>query len=68
MGARERVIMIDVDGVSVPTPRKKTRSTRNGGVKPEIKEKFIDERNNPPPVVAKTAKQREYFKLLNDFF
>ena len=41
MGARERVIMIDVDGVSVPTPRKKTRSTRNGGVKPEIKEKFL---------------------------
>ena len=28
MGARERVIMIDVDGVSVPTPRKKTRSDK----------------------------------------
>ena len=31
-----------------------------------IKEKFTEERNNPPPVVAKTTKQKEYFKLLND--
>lgn len=66
MGARERMIMMEVDGVEVATPRKKTRSTRNGGVKPEVKEKFVDERNNPPPVVAKTAKQKEYFRLLND--
>jgi len=40
MGSRERMIMVAVDGVDVPTPRKKTRSTRNGGVKPEVKEKF----------------------------
>ena len=31
-----------------------------------IKEKFTEERNSPPPVVAKTIKQKEYFKLLND--
>lgn len=31
-----------------------------------IKDKFTEERNNPPPVVAKTIKQKEYFKLLND--
>ena len=31
-----------------------------------VKEKFVEGRNNPPPVVAKTSKQREYFKMLND--
>lgn len=31
-----------------------------------VKGKFEDERNNPPPVVAKTTKQKEYFRLLND--
>jgi phosphate starvation-inducible PhoH-like protein len=64
MGAR--TVDIDVDGTTVAVPRKRVRKTRNGGVKPEIKEKFVDSRNNPPPVVAKTAKQKEYFRLLND--
>jgi len=31
-----------------------------------IKGKFIVERNDPPVIVAKTEKQREYFKALND--
>lgn len=31
-----------------------------------IKEKFLDERNSPPPLLAKTEKQKEYLKLLND--
>lgn len=66
MGSRERSIMVEVDGLEVAVPRKKTRRTRNGGVKPETKEKFLDERNNPPAVEAKTQKQKEYFKLLND--
>ena len=66
MGAKEREFVVDVDGQEVHVPRKRTRKTRNGGVKPEVKEKFVDERNNPPPIVAKTAKQKEYFKLLND--
>jgi len=66
MGGKSRAFLTVVDGVEVPVPRKKTRSTRNGGVKPEIKEKFLEERNNPPPVVAKTSKQKEYFRLLED--
>lgn len=66
MGSRERMIMMEVDGVEVELPRKRTKKTRNGGAKPEIKEKFAEARNNPPPVVAKTAKQKEYFKLLED--
>ena len=66
MSGKSRAYLTIVDGVEVVVPRKKTRSTRNGGVKPEIKEKFLEERNNPPPVTAKTAKQKEYFKLLED--
>lgn len=66
MGGKSRAFLAVVDGVEVAVPRKKTRSTRNGGVKPEIREKFLGERNNPPPVVAKTAKQKEYFRLLED--
>lgn len=31
-----------------------------------IKGKFAAERNDPPVIVAKTEKQREYFKALND--
>ena len=57
---------MEVDGLEVAVPRSRVRKTRNGGVKPEIKENFKDERNNPPPVVAKTQKQKEYFRLLND--
>lgn len=66
MGAHGREFVIAVDGEEVHVPRKRTRKTRNGGVKPEVKEKFAGERNNLPPVVAKTQKQKEYFKLLND--
>lgn len=31
-----------------------------------IKDKFLDQRNNPPPIQAKTQKQKEYFRMLND--
>jgi len=31
-----------------------------------IKGKFVAERNDPPVIVAKTEKQREYFRALND--
>lgn len=61
-----RTVEIDVDGQTVAIPRKKTRKTRNGGVRQEAKEKFLGERNSLQPVVAKTAKQKEYFRLLND--
>lgn len=66
MSGRNRAFLTVVDDQEVLVKRKKTRSTRNGGVKPEIKEKFLEERNNPPPVVAKTVKQKEYFRLLED--
>lgn len=65
MGARERVIMMEVEGVEVAVPRKNVRKTRNGG-KPQPKEKFSDVRNNPPTIIAKTQKQKEYFRMLED--
>lgn len=65
MGSK-RNIQISIDDQEVSVPRKRKRSTRNGGVKPEIKEKFVDSRMNPPPVAAMTQKQREYFRMLND--
>lgn len=66
MSSKRRSQHMIVDGLEVEVPRKRTRSTRNGGVKPEIKEKFKEERFNPQPVVAKTPKQKEYFRLLDD--
>jgi phosphate starvation-inducible PhoH-like protein len=66
MGAKQRNFIVEVGGESIEVPRARSRKTRNGGVKQETKEKFADARNNPPPVVAKTAKQKEYFRLLED--
>lgn len=63
MGARERVIMMEVEGVEIAVPRKKVRSTRNGGVKPEVKEKFKEE-HKVKPLVAKTQAQRDYINSL----
>jgi len=61
-----RTVEVVVDGETIAVPRKKTRKTRNGGVRQEAKEKFLEERNNLPPIVARTEKQKEYFRLLND--
>lgn len=66
MGATGRTFDVEIDGDVISVPRKRTKKTRNGGVKPEIKEKFLDERNSPPAIVAKTAKQKEYFRMLHD--
>lgn len=65
MGAGHRAFVVAIDGEEVEVPRIRTRKTKSGG-KPESKEKFAEERNNPPPITAKTAKQKEYFKFLND--
>lgn len=43
--------------------RRRARKEVSGRV---IKDKFTEERNNPPPVTAKTEKQKEYFKMLED--
>lgn len=42
---------------------KQERKAEKGRV---INAKFQDERNNPHPITAKTQKQKEYFRLLND--
>lgn len=64
MGASNRHFVVPVDGQDIEVPRVRTRKNKSGGK--EVKEKFMDERNNPPPIVAKTSKQKEYLKLLND--
>lgn len=68
MGANHRNFVVVVDGEEVEVPRIRTRKTKAGSAnaKPETKEKFASERNNPPPISAKTEKQKEYFRMLND--
>lgn len=58
--------VIDIN--SIPHPRKRNRKVKEAErlEKPPFREKFSEERNNPPPIQAKTAKQKEYFRLLND--
>jgi phosphate starvation-inducible PhoH-like protein len=63
MGAKTREFVLDVDGQEVHVPRKRTRKTRNGGVKPEVKEKFAEE-HKAKPIVAKNDNQRKYLHSL----
>jgi phosphate starvation-inducible PhoH-like protein len=65
LGAREREVMITVDGMEVAVPRKRTRSTRNGGVKKEVKEQFQHERM-PTPILAKNEAQKVYLDSLQN--
>lgn len=46
--------------------RKRSRGKKNNGEGRIVKEKFADDRQNTQPVTAKTKKQKEYFKMLND--
>jgi phosphate starvation-inducible PhoH-like protein len=60
-----RTVEVCVDGETIVIPRKKTRSTRNGGVRQEVKEKFKEEREaRIIPVVAKNENQKKYLHSL----
>jgi phosphate starvation-inducible protein PhoH and related proteins len=63
MGARDRMIKLEIDGIEVEVPRKRTRKTRNGGVKPEVKEKFAEE-HKAKPIIAKNENQKKYLHSL----
>lgn len=63
MGAKEREFVVDVDGQEIHVPRKRTRKTRNGGVKPEVKEKFAEE-HKAKPIIAKNENQKKYLHSL----
>ena len=64
MGASQRAFVVDIDGEEVEVPRKRrTRKTRNGGVKPEVKEKFAEE-HRAKPIVAKNENQKLYLHSL----
>lgn len=63
MGGHLREFVIEVDGEEVHVPRKRTRKTRNGGVKPEVKEKFAEE-HKAKPILAKNENQKKYLHSL----
>lgn len=60
-----RSVIVDVDGVSVSVPRKETRKTRNGGVRQETKEKFLNQSQGRERLVPMNPKQAEYINAIN---
>ena len=62
MGRRN--VVVDVDGVSINLPRKETRKTRNGGVRQEIKEKFLNQSQTRERLVPMNDKQAEYINAI----
>jgi phosphate starvation-inducible PhoH-like protein len=66
MGAKAREFVLDVDGQEVHVPRKRTRKTRNGGVKQETKEKFCSVSCNRKPLLPMNDKQAAYIKAIQE--
>lgn len=66
MGAAGREFVVDVDGQEIHVPRKRTRKTRNGGVKPEVKEKFASVSCNRKPLIPMNDKQKDYIKAVQE--
>ena len=62
MGRRN--VVVDVDGVSINVPRKETRKTRNGGVRQETKEKFLNQSQKRERLVPMNKKQAEYINAI----
>lgn len=63
MGAKSRKFVVAIDGEEVEVPRSRTRKTRVGGVKPEVKEKFAEE-HKAKPIVAQNENQKLYLHSL----
>ena len=63
--ARKRATGVKVEEeLEMYVPRKRTRAVKTEKV---VKSKFIEDREiNLPPIVAKTAKQKEYMRMLAD--
>lgn len=62
---RDRVLVMSVDEEEVSYSRKTTKRTRQGGVKPAIKEKFKEERQAlVKPITAKNERQKDYLHSL----
>jgi phosphate starvation-inducible PhoH-like protein len=66
MGSHNKHFIEIIDGIEVEQPRKKTRSTRNGGVKPAIKEKFSNLAATRPPLVPMNDRQKEYIQAVKE--
>lgn len=66
MGAAKRNFLVEIEGVEVAVPRKRTKSTRNGGVKPEVKEKFTQFASKREPLIAMNDRQQEYIDAIKN--
>ena len=66
MSAKERNFLTVIDGQEVAIPRKRTKSTRNGGVKQEVKEKFVAFAAKRDPLVAMNDRQQEYINAVQN--
>lgn len=62
--SRERDIVMSVDGIDVKVPRSRKTKTRNGGVKQETKEKFLNAHVGRKPLVPLNEKQADYIKAI----
>lgn len=63
---RDRVLVMSVDEEEVSYSRKTTKRTRQGGVKPVIKEKFLNASQNREPLLPMNDKQDEYIKAIKN--
>jgi phosphate starvation-inducible PhoH-like protein len=66
MGAHGRDFVVAIDGEDVTVPRKRTRKTRNGGVKQETKEKFASVSASRKPLIPMNNKQKEYIRAVQE--
>lgn len=65
MGAHNKGFIEIIDGIETVQPRKRVRSTRNGGVKQEVKEKFAHTSATRQPLVPMNDRQKEYIHAVN---
>lgn len=61
-----RTVEVVVDGETIAVPRKKTRKTRNGGVRQEVKEKFANANSGRKPLLPLNDKQAEYIDAIQN--
>lgn len=67
MATRARRKAVIEEEIELVLPRKRTRAAKKvAAIEKVVKEKFVDERKNPLPIIAKTKKQKEYLAMLND--
>ena len=66
MSAKNRAVLVVVDGEEIEVPRKRTRKTRNGGVSQENKEKYAHTSSTRKPLIPMNDKQKDYIKAVQE--